>query len=197
MRNLNLFQYLGAFVTIVLALAVSDLMMSVHRLILARQRVKWHLLPIAAAVYVFLAVLSEFFSLWVNANVHAVPFLYLVLLVVVSGFAALAAFTVLPDHVPESGLDLLAYYLDNRHYLYTTLALGFVGDVARQVYLSYLTTGHFSVGDPQFLVYLALTVVTVAMYALLGWSADRRVHAAGLALIYGWVLYNFAGWQVA
>ncbi len=197
MRNLNLFQYLGAFVTIVLALAVSDLMMSVHRLILARQRVKWHLLPIAAAVYVFLAVLSEFFSLWVNANVHIVPFFYLLLLVTVSGFAALAAFTVLPDHVPEEGVDLLAYYIGNRHYLYGTLALGFSGDLVRTAYLSYLNNGHFAVDDPKFMTSLVLTVMTVAVYALLGWSADRRVHAVGLALASCWVLYNFANWSIA
>jgi hypothetical protein len=197
MRNLNLFQYLGAFVTIVLALAVSDLFMSAHRLIQARQRVKWHALPIAAAIYVFLAVLSEFFSLWVNADVHSVPFFYLLLLVSVSGFAALAAFTVLPDHVPDSGLDLLAYYMGNRRYLYITLALGFGGDVLRTVYLTYLNTGHLPGADPHFVAQLILSAITIAVYALLAWSGNRRVHAVGLALTYSWVLYNFANWDIA
>jgi hypothetical protein len=122
-RNINLFQYLAAFITIVLALAISDMVMSTHRLVMARRRVKWDALALLAAIYVFLMVLSEFFSLWNNADVAYVPFFYLVLLVVVSGVSAMAAFTVLPDAVPEGTFDLRVYYDGNRRYLWLILSL--------------------------------------------------------------------------
>jgi hypothetical protein len=61
--SLDLFAYLAAFVSVVLALAVSDLLQSLHRLIRARKRVRWSLTAILAAGLVFLAILEEFFGL--------------------------------------------------------------------------------------------------------------------------------------
>jgi hypothetical protein len=62
--KVDMFAYLSAFVTIVLALAVSDMVQSTHRLLRARAKIVWDVRPIIAAAVVFLSVLSEFFSLW-------------------------------------------------------------------------------------------------------------------------------------
>ena len=43
MLNINLFQYLSAFITIMLAIALTDLLGSLHRLIIARRRVRVHI----------------------------------------------------------------------------------------------------------------------------------------------------------
>lgn len=61
--GLDMFAYLAAFVTVVLALAVSDMLQSVHRLLRARARVRWSLVAILAAIAVFMAILEEFFAL--------------------------------------------------------------------------------------------------------------------------------------
>jgi hypothetical protein len=84
MKNPSLFEYLAAFVTIVLAIALSDMLMSLHRLLVARARVSWNVIPLAAALFVFLSLLSEFFSIHTAANMATVSFSYLVLLVFVS-----------------------------------------------------------------------------------------------------------------
>jgi len=51
--SIDMFAYLAAFVSIILALAVSDLVQSLHRLLRARRRVKWSLTALIAALTVF------------------------------------------------------------------------------------------------------------------------------------------------
>jgi hypothetical protein len=195
-KNLTLFQYLAAFVTIVLAIALSDMLMSAHRLIIARKRVRWSAIPLLAASFVLLNVLSEFFSVWVAANVQSVSFAYLVLLVFVSGVTAMAAFAVLPDEVPPEGLDLWASYIDRRVYLYCVLTLGLMGDIGR-------STLHFT--DAHGVVPLTLPILrfyfvdtgAIALLAILAWSKDWRVHAVILSILYsGFVYYGFLGWTI-
>ncbi|HEY0104905.1 MAG TPA: hypothetical protein VGB91_02390 [Rhizomicrobium sp.] len=197
MKNVNLFQYLAAFVTIMLAIALTDLLMSLHRLILARRRVTWAVIPLAAAFYVFLAILSEFFSIWIAAAVATVSFFYLLLLVTVSGLAALAAFGALPDEVPQSGLDLWTFYVENRAYLYIVLALAFIGDLIRTLLHYRDAHGRFPLAEPGFWTQIAIpTLVVVAVYATLAWSRRRTVHVAGLAALYMIVNATFFGWHI-
>ena len=131
MQKSDLFSYLAAFVTIVLAIALTDLIQSSHRLIRARRRVKWDVLPLMVAFFVYLSVLSEFFSLWGELGGQSFSFIDLVGLMVVPTFVALLAFAVLPDEVPAEGLDLTAFYLENRRYVVALLALLVIGDLIR------------------------------------------------------------------
>ncbi len=123
MKNPGLFEYLAAFVTIVLAIALSDILMSLHRLLAARARVSWSVIPLAAALFVLLSLLSEFFSIHKAADVATVSFGYLVFLVFVSGMNAMAAFVALPDEVPAAGLSLWDSYLERRAQLWILNAL--------------------------------------------------------------------------
>lgn len=195
MRNINLFQYLSAFITIVLAIALTDLLMSLHRLIIARRRVRWSVLPLVAASYIFVSVVSEFFSIWVVADVPRVSFFYLLLLVAVPSVLVLAAFTVLPDEVPAEGLDLGEAYMANRVYLYLTLAVSFAGDLLRTTLHDKLVSGVYPWTDPAFLAAVAApTLALIALYILLAWSRDRRVHAVGLLVFYAIALSNYLSW---
>src|SRR5262245_51801197 len=101
---MELFPYVRAFITIVLALALSDMVQSTHRLLRARAKVIWDIRPLLAAVIVFLSVLSEFFSLWGVAPVESLSFLELVGLMVTPTLLSVTALAVLPDQVPENGL---------------------------------------------------------------------------------------------
>ncbi|HJW41596.1 MAG TPA: hypothetical protein VJ476_10255 [Rhizomicrobium sp.] len=196
LRNPELFGYIAAFVTIVLAIALSDLLMSLHRLIVARRRVTWSSVPLLAAGYVFLLVLSEFFSIWAHANVAQIPFFYLVLLVSVSSTGALAAFAVLPDEVPERGLDMWQTYLENRGYLFGILIISFIGDSVRAQAHLFLIHRSVVLGLTAWLVFWALDLVSVGLFALLAWTANKRVHVAGLLALYGIAAYGFGAWTV-
>ena len=54
--SIDMFAYLAAFVSIILALAVSDLVQSLHRLLRARRKVKWSLTALIAAAYLLQAL---------------------------------------------------------------------------------------------------------------------------------------------
>ncbi|HSM94981.1 MAG TPA: hypothetical protein VLT91_02980 [Rhizomicrobium sp.] len=197
MKNQYLFDYLAAFVTIVLALALSDILMSLHRLLVARGRVVWNVIPLAATLFVFLSVISEFFSVRIFADVTAVPFFYLVLLVCVSGLMAMAAFTVLPDEVPAAGLSLWDFYLERRAQLWSLIVLAWAGDIAR-----YFSHAHI-LGD----VSRAIAVMTSPSYfvgesgvlvvaVLLAWRKEPWIQGIGMIVLFAVSIANWHNWNI-
>lgn len=117
-------EYVAAFASIILALAVADLATSMHRLLRARQRIRWDWLPLAAALLILIATVHFwwlFFEFWsVDGKFTLGGFLPDFLTLLLLFFIASAA---LPDEVPAEGLDLRAYYLDNRVYFWTLFLL--------------------------------------------------------------------------
>ena len=117
-------EYVAAFASIILALAVADLATSMHRLLRARRRVQWDWLALAAALLILIGTVQFwwlFFEIWSAGNRFALggflpDFVTLLLLF----FIASAA---LPDEVPAEGLDLRAYYFENRTYFWTLFLL--------------------------------------------------------------------------
>jgi len=190
LENPVLFGYLSAFVTIVLAIALSDMLVSLHRLLVARSRVQWSIIPLAIAFFVFLGLLSEFFSVWHYANVKAVSFAFLVFLVCVSSVAAMAAFVSLPDDVPPEGLSLWRSYLARRAQLWVLIWLSWLGDVSRQLDFRELSMTSLSPGV--FVPAFAVTAVSIALV----WRSERWVHGLGAASIFAAVVPNFAGWNI-
>jgi hypothetical protein len=118
------FEYILAFISIVVGLAVADLAGSLHRLLRARARLRWDWLALAAAGLVALTVLQFWWTFFRTGRLQAWSvygqFLPLLALVVVLVLLASAA---LPDEVPEPGLDLAAYYADNARYFWSLYAL--------------------------------------------------------------------------
>ena len=181
----TLFSYLSAFVTIVLALGLSDLLMSFHRLLRNARTIRWAALPLAAALFVLLALFSEFFTMWSLTEVERVSFGGLILHMLPTIFIFLAASAVLPDEIDKEGFDLGAFYLDQKLYFYVTLAFAFVSDIPRWL----LGT------DPTLLDILhhlvSPTGLAAAIFILLAFVRWRWVHWLGLAIVFGMVLWNF------
>jgi hypothetical protein len=197
--NSDLFAYLAAFVTIVLAVALTDLIQSTHRLVRARDRIKWDAMPLIAAAFVYLSVLSEFFSLWDEVHVDRFSFYELVWLMTVPTLISLSAFAVLPDEVPESGLDLTDFYFDNRRYLVSLLALATIGDTTRN--LLWLGRHHY-LNDPRVWWWLVpLTTAYFVVFAMM-WFARRRgmqitaligLFVVGNIAMFEWVIHASKG----
>jgi len=177
-----MFAYLAAFVTVVLALALSDWVQSLYRLIRARKRVRWSLTALLAALVVFLAILEEFFGLWRLAGVERFTYLDLLALIVPPILLSIAAMTVLPDEVPESGLDLAQHYMDSRRLLYLFLSLWVIGVFLRLTDLHPVVTGR----PASFLELVAMfpwqTVPLFGAFAAMAWSDSMRVQLAGVIL---------------
>jgi hypothetical protein len=184
----TLFSYLSAFVTIVLALGLSDLLVSAHRLLRHARRVRWAGLPIAAALFVLIALLSEFFSMWGLVAVERVSFVGLILHLLPTFFIFLAASAVLPDEVNpgENGapFDLEAFYFSQQRYFYLTLSLAFLGDAPRA-----LEGVPFDLG--QILGIVAPSTLVALIFVTLAFSRRRWLHWLGLGTVFALILSHF------
>ena len=180
----TLFSYLSAFVTIVLALGLSDLLISFHRLMRRGQGVRWAGLPVAAALFVLLALLTEFFSMWGLVAVARVSFVGLVFHLLPTFFIFLAAIAVLPDEVGDGPFDLDAFYFSQQRYFYLTLSLAFLGDAPRA-----LEGVPFDLG--QILSILAPSTLVALIFVTLAFSRRRWLHWLGLGIVFALILVHF------
>lgn len=124
---MNAAEYVSVLVSIVIGLALADILTSVHKLFRGGRRVKWDwAAPLAAALVVMLLMMM-WWSLYpapAAAGQAATPFTIgrflpqFVLLVLLFLLAAGA----LPDDVPVEGVDLRAYYERNAAYFWSLFA---------------------------------------------------------------------------
>lgn len=189
--------YVAAFASIILALAVADLATSMHRLLRARQRIRWDWLPLAAALLILIATVHFwwlFFEIWSAGSKFALggflpDFLTLLLLF----FIASAA---LPDEVPAEGLDLGAYYFENRVYFWTLFLLLVISTSV--TVLMHRATPATTPGDVVRWILQSGNVTLVVIAAVLLATTRRWVHVAlvllMLALLVGqWVALTISG----
>jgi hypothetical protein len=135
------FEYLTAFVAILIGLAVADLATSLHRLMRARDRVKWDWATPAAAAMVAIQVMAQFWVFWFSRSERGYTFASIFALTCVLALVFLIASAVLPDEVPVEGIDLKAFYEKNRRYLWGLEAL-YIATVTLQEWDKFGTAEH-------------------------------------------------------
>ncbi|SRR5260221_10906242 len=121
---MSLVERVAVLVAIVLGLALAELGSSFHRLIRAGGRVQWDWMSPALA---FLMLLETVQFWWLSQTWYAnatelrliefLPRLLILLLIY------LLAAAVLPDEVPESGIDLRAFYVETSRYFWALILL--------------------------------------------------------------------------
>ncbi|MEX0662983.1 MAG: hypothetical protein WEA58_12460 [Balneolaceae bacterium] len=129
---MNSFEYLIPLVSVLVGLAVADLATSFHRLLRARDRVEWDWLPLATALLAAIVVLKFWWSFYMFQNetsykvlIGFVPVaITLVLLFLINA-------AVLPDKVPEKGIDLRVFYESNSSYFWILFATYIFVDIAQ------------------------------------------------------------------
>ena len=194
MNQSDLFSYLSAFVTIVLAVAIADMIQSTHRLIRARRRVKWDVVPLIFAASIAAGVVSEFFSLWGTFKVTEISFAGLMWILAVPTLYALLAYSVLPDEVPAEGLDLTIFYRDERRTWVVIFALAVVLDVVRSISL----LAHRRDWLFEYATYVAMFLPgTFIALAIMWVGRSRRWDLAGVLLITTVSIYGMSSWTIA
>ena len=190
----TLFSYLSAFITIVLAVAFADMAASLHRLLRARKRVKWHPLPLALALFMALTLITLFFEIWNLTRLERLTYFQLVWLLAPQFVYFLAASAVLPDEVPEEGLDLLAWYMADRHYIVGLLAFAFALDFLSQV----LDGWHFFMSHPNFFwgFFIPANAAALTLVGIMLLSRRVWVHGLALAALYGIAYYGYGNWEI-
>jgi len=166
-------------ITIVFGLMLTELFVSVHRLIRNRQRVRWHWLPLLVSWYVLVTILKNWWGFvfggddgaWASGWVfffygHLLFLLYLVVS------------AVLPDEVPADGLDLQEYYFETRRYFWGLLA----GVNLLLLVFSLLRPVLFSGSSVNLMAVLSNVVMgTVALS--LAWVRRFEYHAAVVVML--------------
>lgn len=106
------FEYLLLFAAVILGLAVSDLAISLHRLLGAGRRVRWDWVAPLAALVAFLKIVTQWWS-WRSAERLANGFTFEMFLTFLVGTVLLflLAAAALPDEVGrDETVDLSAHY---------------------------------------------------------------------------------------
>ena len=122
-------EYVSVFISIIVGLAVADLLISFHRLLRVGHSVRWYWLVPALATYLLLVIVAFWWGTYVwlsHIETLTIGRFLPTLLAAIAIFLLTAA--VLPDEVPEGGLDLRAWYLQNSRQIWilASLALLFV-----------------------------------------------------------------------
>ena len=178
-------EYLSIFISIILGLGLVDLLESAYRIIRARERVRFHWLPLAWALITFLLVMIFYWmffhfgglELWRNLSAF-------IFLLVGPVMLFLASANVLPEEVPnEDVLDLERFYFDRPRGFFLVLAV---------YMLHVLILGllrNFSVWKAEQLFHGAGFLVCMLLVA----SRSNRVHEivtiAAFIFITGFVLF--------
>lgn len=171
------FEYLLVLVSILIGLAVADISTSLHRLLRARQQVRWHWLTLAAAFLVVLVILQFWWAFYRVGHIEVWSrygvFLLLMLQLIIMFLLACAA---LPDEVPEQ-LDLEAYYDQNRRYFWTLFGLDALTAVAVNLVAAFDTASL-----PTLILGALPNVVIAAVLLSLAFVHSRAYHS-GLILL--------------
>jgi hypothetical protein len=193
MSQTDLFQYLSAFVTIVLAIALADMINSTHILIRARKRVVWDARPLVMAAIVALAVVSEFFSIWFKLDLEQVSMGRLLWLLITPTIFALLAYSALPDEVPQEGLRLADFWRQERRIWVAFWMVAVLLDLARgledtlsnrEAFIAFL-----GMAGP----YLVATGLGCALIFI---AQGKRLSWLGIALLAASVIDGVAGWRI-
>jgi len=170
----------------VLGLAVSDLCISLNRLLDAGARVKWDWLSPLAAIVAFLKIVTQWWT-WFSAVSLAkgVTFEMFVVLLATVVLLYLIAAVALPDSV-EGGADLRAYYARTSRRYWLLFAAQFALSNAVSVWAQMQVQGaRFSLLSPGYLI-------LPAAIALAFWRG-RVLHTAAFCGLIAIYLLQFAG----
>lgn len=124
---MSAFEYTSVMASIIVGLAMVDILVSLNRLIRAGGSVRWHWAAPATALLVALTLLQIWWSIYSPQDAATTIGQFLPLLVELVLLFLLAA-AVLPDEIPAGGLDLRLYYDRNGRYFWSlfTAALGWL-----------------------------------------------------------------------
>jgi uncharacterized membrane protein (DUF485 family) len=189
-----LFEYLAAFITIVLGLALADLLISLHRLLRERNRVIWRPLPLLLALFVFLALLTGFFDQWEMTGWRRIGYFGLVWQIVLAVPVFLAACAVLPDKVPSGRFDLDHFYFGERRYIFSLLAVANILMAIDDIFNNWDALWR----DPTKTVpYFLVNFIFLALIGAMAWSDRKWVHWLSMALLFILAGVGFAAWEIS
>lgn len=136
MGGMSAFEYTSVMASIIIGLALVDVLVSLNRLIRAGGLVRWHWASPVASVLVVLTLIQVWWSLYSPQDTGLTIGQFLPLLVELVILFLLSA-AALPDEVTPDGVDLKAYYHRNGPYFWSlftaALAWPLITDIVQAI----------------------------------------------------------------
>ena len=175
---MSAFEYVSVMTSIIIGLALVDVLISANRLIRAGSAVRWDWAAPAASVLVVMTLLQIWWGQYqpTDAGLTIGQFLPLFVELVILFLLAAAA---LPDEIPADGLDLRAYYDRNGPYFWSLFT-------AALVWLTGVDLAQGLVAGVPILALLEARMgdlVIVGVFASLIFVRKRWWHAIALAIL--------------
>ena len=182
---MNPFEYVAVLISIIIGLALTDLLVSFHRLLRAGRRVRWDWAAPLAALLVVFTLIFIWWSLYrPTGQAGALSIGQFLPSLVALVLLFLLAAAALPDDVPAEGLDLREYYDRNGRYFWGlyTATLGWLL-AAEAVPAAWRRA---EAGEPfaaMLVDTIGFDVVILALFASLALVRKRWWHAVGFVVL--------------
>lgn len=162
-----------SFIAILAGLGVSDLILSLHRLLRIRNQITWHWLPIVQAIISFQVMIVFWYNISSDLNSPLIKtslgFLFWLLPLICVLLIMLA---VLPDKTPKVNFNLYDWYIKNRKYYFTLYILLIITTIVNRLFQYETKEGWY------------IPVILLFVFSALLVSKKRWVHALGTILLF-------------
>lgn len=176
--------FIVGLLTIVTGLAICDMIVSLHGLLINRRHVKWDWLALISAAFVLLSIINTWRMTYVAFH-DAIrgPAIWVFLLILTQNVGLyLAARTVLPDKVDlGEPFDLAAYYDFVDRYLWSALLIAAAAYIVLSL-LGMIAGGTLLYHTLFFQVLVGLPVIL----ALVIWP-NRKLHRVAVPILFVWL----------
>lgn len=173
---MDAFSYLSVLLSIILGLAMTQILTSTGRMIRARERVVTYSPPIIWALLLLLIDVQMWWSMFGYRTRTRWGFLEFLIILVQTICAYMLAAVVLPEEVPAEGADLQEYYERNSSWLFGFLIATVLVSIAKELLLE----GRLPV--PLNLAYHILLIVTGTLAIVVKNRAFHKILAISAVL---------------
>lgn len=163
------FEYLAVLISIVLGLGVTELLAGVQRLAHARERVRFHWLPLTWTALIFVVLVQWWWAAFGLRGQAQWNFFSFLLILLVPVLLYLAAALVLPPEQTEGEYDLRGHYFGIHRLLFAVVATATLLETARALRAADHQAARLNLAGTLLLVSLAVV-------------RNPRYHALGTAL---------------
>ena len=188
--EIRAFEFALGLFTVMIGLAITDIALSLHRLIRHHDTVRWDPLTLLAALFALLMTIGMWFDLWGIRHATSVRHFFQYLVLLASFFVLfLVSASSLPDEA-VGPVDLRAFYDSNRRYYWSLVTI---------FQMIYLALGVHFIAD----IFAHMSRAQVAMTAI-QWSAlvlipavlffvrSRALHYLGLIILLAIDLWHYS-----
>lgn len=171
------FEYVSVLSAIIIGLALTDVLVSLHKLIRAEKLVRWDWAAPVATLFAVLTIVQIWWSLFGTQDQPLTIGQFMPQLVELVLLFLLAA-GALPDEIPAGGLDLRKYYDRNRPYFWSLYAAALAWPVAIETVAALINGASWGA-----LRYRGMDFLILSVFISLVFIRNRWWHLAAFVLM--------------